>query len=236
MYLFFYTAIFFWQVALIAWLCAFNIVAIICAAISVFCFLAHKPFKERYFFMFSKPQKIGKVQDITSVSPTELSAVPDVTHKNDDVKNNTIISSNVLFEGNITASGFVYIYGQLHGNLEANDGTVKIMNGSYVKGDIKCRDLIVDGSVFGQCHSDSLTIETNGQINGSIIYSDLCIKRGGIFHGHSETCAKEEVLIAKDLRIAENAFVLDDKNISDQNDKSCESAILTVSEKRLNNG
>jgi len=234
-YLFFYTAIFFWQVALIAWLCAFNIIAMICASLSVFCFLAHKPFKEKYFFMFSKSQKISKVQDITSVTPTELSVLPDVAPKNDDVKNNTIISSNVLFEGNITASGFVYIYGQLHGNLEANDGTVKIMNGSYVRGDIQCRDLIVDGSIFGQCHSDSLTIETNGQINGTIIYSDLCIKRGGIFHGYSETFAKEERLMVKDPDIAENIITLDDTNIAAINDESCEPAIVAVAEKAMMN-
>jgi cytoskeletal protein CcmA (bactofilin family) len=202
--------------------------AMIFASTSAFCFLAHKPFKEKYFFMFSKSKKIINVPEVTTISPAELAKAPDPVQKADEIKNNTIISSDVLFEGNITATGFVYIYGQLHGNLVAQGGTVKIMNGSYVKGDITCRDLIVDGSVFGQCHSDSLTIETNGRIDGTVIYADLCIKRGGIFHGHAETFTKEEKLIAKDLCIVESEIDTDDNHIPDKNTELCETALLAV--------
>lgn len=112
-----------------------------------------------------------------------------VTHqleKESSVKG-TVIASEVHFEGNITASGQVYIYGEVHGNIISNGGLVKIMRNGLVKGNITCSTLAIDGMLIGECKSESIDIHEHGKINGSLAYTTLSVKNGGVFIGKAET-------------------------------------------------
>lgn len=98
----------------------------------------------------------------------------------------TVVASNVCFEGNIVSNGHVYIYGSLKGNIEAEEGLIKIIHGGLVEGNINCRELIIDGNVVGQCSSQTLEIAENGHVVGSISYHQLAVKKGGKFSGQAE--------------------------------------------------
>ena len=112
-------------------------------------------------------------------------AAPEKETPREEKQNNTVISSDVRFEGNIIASGQVYIYGEVHGNIESNGGIIKIMRNGLVQGNIVCRELIVDGTVNGECKSESIDIYENGTLNGAMSYASLAIKKGGVFIGKS---------------------------------------------------
>jgi len=120
-------------------------------------------------------------QNTVMVAP----AAPEKETPREEKQNNTVISSEVRFEGNIIASGQVYIYGEVHGNIESNGGIIKIMRNGLVQGNIVCRELIVDGTVNGECKSESIDIYENGTLNGAMSYASLAIKKGGVFIGKS---------------------------------------------------
>lgn len=99
---------------------------------------------------------------------------------------NTVIASNVHFEGNIVSSNPVYIHGTLNGTINAPDSVVKVMRDGTVEGNIICRELIIDGTVTGQCAVDSVEICTNGKMTGTLSYLHLAVKKGGQFSGKAE--------------------------------------------------
>lgn len=101
-------------------------------------------------------------------------------------KTNTIIARDVVFEGNITANELVHIYGKVIGNITGKDNTVKVMLNGQVTGNITSKELVVNGKVEGECLSDSISIENNGEIHGVIQYTSLSIKKGGILSGQAK--------------------------------------------------
>ncbi|GAB1439240.1 hypothetical protein MASR2M36_20080 [Providencia sp.] len=101
-------------------------------------------------------------------------------------KTNTIISRDVIFEGNITSNEQVHIYGKVIGNITGKENSVKVMLNGQVTGNITCKELIVNGRIEGECLSDSISIENNGEIHGTIHYSNLSIKKGGILSGQAK--------------------------------------------------
>ena len=75
------------------------------------------------------------------------------------------------------------------GNIEAKEHLIKVMREGEVEGNINCRELIIDGRVHGQCRGDSITIEEHGNIDGTLAYRALAIKKGGLFTGSAEVLA-----------------------------------------------
>ncbi|MEX6137915.1 bactofilin family protein [Providencia hangzhouensis] len=64
------------------------------------------------------------------------------------------------------------------GNITGKDNTVKVMLNGQVTGNITCKELVVNGRIEGECLSDTICIENNGEIHGTIHYSSLSIKKG----------------------------------------------------------
>ncbi|RQM38436.1 polymer-forming cytoskeletal protein [Erwinia psidii] len=98
----------------------------------------------------------------------------------------TVIAKNVCFEGNITSIGHVYIYGVLKGNINTEAGLIKIVSNGMVEGDIKCKKVIIDGELRGDCFSENMEITENGKVSGKITYHTLSIKHGGILSGQAD--------------------------------------------------
>lgn len=94
-----------------------------------------------------------------------------------------VIVSGVYFVGNIVVSGYVYIYGQVIGNIEVKEYLIKVMCEGQVEGNVSCWELIIDGKVQGQCYGDSIIIEEYGYLEGIFVYCVLVIKKGGVFSG-----------------------------------------------------
>lgn len=99
---------------------------------------------------------------------------------------NTVIASDVHVEGNVVSSTPVYIHGSVHGNITAPEGLIKVMRTGSVEGNVICRELVIDGTIQGQCLADTVEIYENGRINGTLAYRQLAIKKGGQFTGQAD--------------------------------------------------
>ncbi|MFP5594584.1 bactofilin family protein [Kluyvera sp. 142486] len=179
-------AIIFWLLALIAWFFNVPSLAYLSGACTLSSFITHiKLNQANHMFKKNKSADVSPVTSPTSLPGEEKEPIG---AKKQDA---TVVASNVCFEGNIASNGHVYIYGSLKGNIEAAEGLIKIIHGGLVEGNINCRELIIDGSVVGQCSSQSLEIAENGHVVGTIAYHTLAIKKGGKFSGQAEILPAE---------------------------------------------
>ncbi len=132
-------------------------------------------------FKKQKPAEVQATVNVPTAAPATEAAAPIV-----EKHTNTVIASDVHVEGNIVSSTPVYIHGNLHGNITAPEGMIKVMRNGTVEGNISCRELIIDGTVIGQCVADTLEIYENGKIDGTLAYRHIAVKRGGAFSGQVE--------------------------------------------------
>ncbi|HKS34890.1 MAG TPA: polymer-forming cytoskeletal protein [Enterobacteriaceae bacterium] len=183
-YLFLNTAFFFWSLSLVAWCYDAYSWALLTAALAIIAFVIHALHKQ-VNHMFGKNKAVEEVTHAPVVNATPT-PVAEKEVPRDEKQNSTVIATGVRFDGNIISSGQVYIYGTVHGNIDAKEGLIKIMRNGVVEGDITSRDLIIDGIVNGNCRSESIDVYENGAITGTIAYSSLTIKKGASFTGRSE--------------------------------------------------
>lgn len=188
-YYFLNTGLCFWSLALFTWYVYASPWAAVPAALALLAFCLHG-LQRRVLIMFGKSKKIVAEEPLNTITP--VPATVEKVIPREEKQNNTVIASDVRFEGNVIADGQVYIYGEVHGNIDSRDGIVKIMRNGLVQGNISCRDLIVDGSLYGECQSYNVDIYEHGLISGSINYATLAIQKGGTFVGQSTSVQKEE--------------------------------------------
>ncbi|EKT62342.1 TPA: polymer-forming cytoskeletal protein [Providencia alcalifaciens] len=62
-----------------------------------------------------------------------------------DDQENTIISHDVIFEGNIKSNQPIYVYGKVIGDIIAEKNAVNVMFNDEVKGNIISHSLITNG-------------------------------------------------------------------------------------------
>lgn len=182
----FYLGLGFWSLALIAWCAGSWSSTLLFAALAVLSFLLYGSHQVR-LTMFGKNKAEAEVPQhpLAAVAP-----VPEKILPVEENLNSTVIASGVHFEGNITAASNVYIHGEVIGNVEAKDGLVKVMHNGSIKGNINCTELIIDGTVTGECKSETINIYEHGNVNGALVYISLSIKKGGVFIGKAEMLAK----------------------------------------------
>jgi cytoskeletal protein CcmA (bactofilin family) len=65
------------------------------------------------------------------------------------------------------------------------------MTGGLVEGNITCRELIIDGCVIGQCRSETIEIDKNGNVTGTLAYRTLAIKRAAFFPARQNCCRRQ---------------------------------------------
>lgn len=172
-FLFFHFGLFFWLLALIAWILSLPIVANGLAILSAGSFLLHIT-KRKSSLMFSKNIKHEKVNNSESI----------------DLTNNSVIAQGVIFEGNIIATGQMLIYGQVKGNIHAVDGKVTIKREGIVIGNITCPSLKVNGSIEGECCAQAVEICEHGRVKGTLSYVTLKVDEGGVLTGKAQHCVE----------------------------------------------
>lgn len=110
--------------------------------------------------------------------------------KNSDRSHGTVIARGVCFEGNITATGPVYIYGTVTGNIYAREGKINVMQHGSVMGNVESQSLIVDGAVNGESCAEHVEICEHGRVEGRLRYSSLSIVQGGVLAGDMAHCSE----------------------------------------------
>ncbi|BBT92641.1 hypothetical protein WP8W19C02_42610 [Enterobacter cloacae] len=175
------SALLFWLLSLAAWCFATRQLAWIFAALSLLAFTL--PLLINLGNVMFKKNKINEIKVPTALPPAPvMEKEPTATEKH----GTTVIANDVRVEGNIVSTGHVYVHGELIGNIASEQSLIKIMRGGRVEGNITCRELIIDGAVIGECHSDAIEICENGEVTGTLSYRALAVKKGGMFSGIAE--------------------------------------------------
>lgn len=194
-------ALAFWGFALASWCLDARLYTFFAVLLTLLSFCLHAA-KNQVNAMFGKSKNSP-----TSPLPTptmDAAPPPDVEKASvRDEKQNTVIASGTLFNGNIVAAGQVHIFGTVTGDIDAKESVIKVMRSGVIEGNIYCRELFIDGTINGQCHSESINIEEHGAVNGLLAYGTLTIKKGGTFSGQAQLIAPVEKAMPGKKKMAE---------------------------------
>ena len=94
----------------------------------------------------------------------------------------TIISKGTTIKGGIETDGSVFIDGRFEGIIVA-EKSVNIGKSGEVLGEIKTKDLIVNGLVDGMFDIKNIIILETGKVIGKMQYEEFVIEKNGIFDG-----------------------------------------------------
>jgi cytoskeletal protein CcmA (bactofilin family) len=103
-----------------------------------------------------------------------------------ETENNVINQIGVGTEitGDVTTNGDIRFDGQLTGNLKTR-GKVVIGETGAVKGEINCKNSVVEGKVEGKISvGELLTLKATSSLTGDIITRRLAIEPGAKFSGN----------------------------------------------------
>lgn len=83
----------------------------------------------------------------------------------------TIIAQDAEINGDISFSGVLQIDGRIVGNIDAEQGVVRISEHGQVDGVIKAPNVLINGEVTGDVHaSEHLELDAKARITGSLYY------------------------------------------------------------------
>lgn len=99
----------------------------------------------------------------------------------------TVIAKGARFKGELQVEGNLDVYGQFVGTLQLNGGTVRIMEGGRIEGDVSAAHVIINGTLDGTCASSEVEILENGKMKGLFKGGSLSIRKGGQFIGQSQS-------------------------------------------------
>ena len=94
---------------------------------------------------------------------------------------NSVISSDVKIEGNITGKGSIRIEGNVLGNLQFDD--VVIVTGGSVTGDINAKSFTNEGSFKGRVNADNTELKVGSTSRINLNTQRLMIESSAIVVG-----------------------------------------------------
>ncbi|AYO64100.1 hypothetical protein WH06_07400 [Aeromonas salmonicida subsp. salmonicida] len=99
----------------------------------------------------------------------------------------TVIAQGARFAGELQVEGNLDVHGQFIGTLLVSGGTVRIMEGGKVEGEVTAAHVTINGTLEGTCTSTEVEILENGKMKGIFKGGNLSIRKGGQFIGQSQS-------------------------------------------------
>ncbi len=97
----------------------------------------------------------------------------------------TYIDAGMKFRGEIQIEGDLVVEGSVEGSLAAT-GSIRLNNGSLVKGNVKAPEVHLDGTLQGNIRQASFVhLSPSSKFHGDIESKELQIDRGASFSGSS---------------------------------------------------
>lgn len=95
----------------------------------------------------------------------------------------SIIASDMVITGNLSAVGVVRIEGRVLGNVSAQN-QILLSPGGVVEGDLDTREAVLAGEVHGMVSaSERIEVQTSAVVHGDIVTPRLLIQEGGRLNG-----------------------------------------------------
>lgn len=100
----------------------------------------------------------------------------------DTAKIDTLLGSSCTVNGDIITKTSLKIDGSVNGNVSA-DGVVVVAERGNIKGDVKCKELVVFGAIEGMINTENLHLQPSAKINGEINTQSLQVEAGAVYQG-----------------------------------------------------
>ena len=96
----------------------------------------------------------------------------------------TIIAQDAEFRGDLKFTGALQVDGRVIGNIEAEQGLVRISEHGYVEGVVRAPSVLVNGQVLGDVHAfEHLELDTKARIQGDLHYRFMEMVMGAQING-----------------------------------------------------
>ncbi len=105
----------------------------------------------------------------------------------------SIVSSDVVFCGDITSGNSIRFEGTMKGNVSVS-GNFIVGRNAVITGDIKAKNVHVIGMVDGNIDCELLKILSTGKVTGDAIVDSIVIDEGAVITG---LCRTREISLAE---------------------------------------
>lgn len=96
----------------------------------------------------------------------------------------TIVAQDAELRGDVRFNGALQIDGRIIGNVEAEEGMVRVSEHGYVEGVIRAPSVLVNGQVVGDVHAfEHLELDTKARISGDLYYQMMEMVMGAQISG-----------------------------------------------------
>lgn len=121
-------------------------------------------------------------------------------HKKADISQfsgkTTIIAQDAEVRGDMSFNGAVQIDGRVIGDIDAEQGLVRISEHGYVEGVIRAPSVVVNGQVVGDVHAtEHLELDTKARITGNLHYRFLEMVMGAQISGQLNYLGGGELIV-----------------------------------------
>ncbi|HCA23097.1 MAG TPA: hypothetical protein DEP32_02935 [Pseudomonas sp.] len=108
----------------------------------------------------------------------------------------TIIAQDAEVIGDLRFVGAVQVDGRVVGNIEAQDGLVRISEHGYVEGSIKAPHVVINGQVCGDVQAlEHLELDAKARISGDLHYRSMEMVMGAQISGQLNCMTENAALL-----------------------------------------
>ncbi len=108
----------------------------------------------------------------------------------------TIIAQEAELRGNVRFTGALQVDGRIIGDVETDQGLVRVSEHGYVEGIIKAPSVLVNGQVVGDVHaSEHLELDAQARITGDLYYQAMEMVIGAQISGQLHYVGAQEQLV-----------------------------------------
>ena len=112
-----------------------------------------------------------------------------------DADSTSLVSRNVVIEGQIEGTENLRIDGQIKGHIKIN-GSLIVGATGIIEADVEADNVIIEGQVKGDVLArDHLEIQSTGKMFGDITARTIDIKEGSTFEGRSHMLKPDKTAI-----------------------------------------
>ncbi|MEH6494036.1 bactofilin family protein [Halopseudomonas sp.] len=109
-------------------------------------------------------------------------------HKKADISQfngkTTIIAQDAQITGDMRFTGALQVDGRVIGNIEADEGLVRVSEHGYVEGVIRAPHVLINGQVMGDVHAlEHLELDAKARISGDLHYRFMEMVMGAQISG-----------------------------------------------------
>lgn len=112
----------------------------------------------------------------------------------------TIIAQEAELRGDVRFTGALQVDGRIIGDIETDQGLVRVSEHGYVEGIIRAPSVLVNGQVVGDVHaSEHLELDTKARIAGDLYYQAMEMVIGAQISGQLHYVGGAKTMPARTL-------------------------------------